>query len=211
MRRSPGRRGAAAGLAAGEGGGVGSDIGVNATHRWCVGPFPYAVDMMVEPALPSNPTASTAMTNDGPASTGAGDPPARDSSPTDPTQSPASSPGVPAVAAAADVALGVNGSRLSPADQALSDSRLRASLSPSRAADFKTCPLLYRLRSIDRIPEAPTPDQLRGTLVHAVLEKLFDEPADDRTPATAAALVTPQWERLLEEEPELANVVPPGD
>ena len=27
------------------------------------------------------------------------------------------------------------------------------SLSPSRAADFKTCPLLYRFRTIDRIPE----------------------------------------------------------
>ena len=29
----------------------------------------------------------------------------------------------------------------------------RPSLSPSRAADFKTCPLLYRFRTIDRIPE----------------------------------------------------------
>src|SRR6266705_4580212 len=44
----------------------------------------------------------------------------------------------------------------------------RPSLSPSRAADFKTCPLLYRFRSIDRLPEQPTADQARGTLVHAV-------------------------------------------
>src|ERR1051326_2678665 len=99
------------------------------------------------------------------------------------------------------------GGRLSPADQALEDSRLRASLSPSRAADFKTCPLLYRLRSIDRIPEAPTTDQARGTLVHAVLEKLFDRPAAERTPATAADLVDPQWRRLVEESPELSEVV----
>jgi len=28
-----------------------------------------------------------------------------------------------------------------------------ATLSPSRAADFKTCPLLYRFRSIDRLPD----------------------------------------------------------
>src|SRR5215472_9967352 len=55
------------------------------------------------------------------------------------------------------------------------------SLSPSRAADFKTCPLLYRFRTIDRIPEPPTPDQARGTLVHAVLERLFDLPAAERT------------------------------
>ncbi|GAB4060869.1 RecB family exonuclease [Catellatospora paridis] len=80
------------------------------------------------------------------------------------------------------------------------------SLSPSRAADFKTCPLLYRFRSIDRIPEQPTPEQVRGTLVHAVLEKLFDSPAAQRTRPVAEEMVTPQWERLVEEQPELATL-----
>src|SRR5439155_25536095 len=56
------------------------------------------------------------------------------------------------------------------------------SLSPSRAADFKTCPLLYRFRTIDRLPERPSIDQARGTLVHAVLERLFDLPPGERTP-----------------------------
>ena len=51
------------------------------------------------------------------------------------------------------------------------------SLSPSRAADFLTCPLLYRFRVVDRLPEAPSQAMARGTLVHAVLERLFDEPA----------------------------------
>jgi len=101
--------------------------------------------------------------------------------------------------------------RESPADIALEDSRRRPSLSPSRAADFKSCPLLYRLRSIDRIPEAPTADQLRGTLVHAVLERLFDLPAEQRTPPTAAELVTPQWDALLEETPELSTVIDEGE
>lgn len=78
------------------------------------------------------------------------------------------------------------------------------SLSPSRAADFKTCPLLYRFRTIDRLPEQPTADQVRGTLVHAVLERLFDLPAVERTPPAATALVEPQWRRLVEEQPELA-------
>ncbi|MDG4766239.1 PD-(D/E)XK nuclease family protein [Solwaraspora sp. WMMD406] len=82
-----------------------------------------------------------------------------------------------------------------------------ATLSPSRAADFKTCPLLYRFRSIDRLPEQPTADQARGTLVHAVLERLFDLPAEQRTPAAAAALVTPVWQRLLAAEPALADVL----
>ncbi|HZZ54267.1 MAG TPA: PD-(D/E)XK nuclease family protein, partial [Trebonia sp.] len=60
-----------------------------------------------------------------------------------------------------------------------------SALSPSRAADFMTCPLLYRFRVIDRIPEPPTTATARGTLVHAVLERLFDRPAGERTPAAA--------------------------
>ncbi|WP_084556587.1 RecB family exonuclease, partial [Couchioplanes caeruleus] len=78
------------------------------------------------------------------------------------------------------------------------------SLSPSRAADFKTCPLLFRFRTVDRLPEQPSRDQVRGTLVHAVLERLFDLPAPDRTPEAAAALVAPQWDRLVAEEPGLS-------
>jgi putative RecB family exonuclease len=84
------------------------------------------------------------------------------------------------------------------------------SLSPSRAADFKTCPLLFRFRTIDKLPEKPTPDQVRGTLVHAVLESLFDLPAAERTPAAAAALVAPSWERLVTQEPALADLFPPA-
>jgi putative RecB family exonuclease len=84
------------------------------------------------------------------------------------------------------------------------------SLSPSRAADFKTCPLLFRFRTIDRLPEKPTPDQVRGTLVHAVLERLFDLPSAERTPESAAALVAPEWERLLGQEPLLAELFAPG-
>jgi putative RecB family exonuclease len=78
------------------------------------------------------------------------------------------------------------------------------SLSPSRAADFMTCPLLYRFRVVDRLPEPPSPAAARGTLVHAVLERLFDEPAAARTPQAARDLLPGQWERLLAEEPELA-------
>lgn len=83
--------------------------------------------------------------------------------------------------------------------------RLR-SLSPSRAADFMTCPLLYRFRTIDRLPEAPSPEATRGTVVHAVLERLFDLPAEQRTPERAATMVTPAWEHLLEIEPQVAEL-----
>jgi putative RecB family exonuclease len=77
------------------------------------------------------------------------------------------------------------------------------SLSPSRAGDFMTCPLLFRFRTIDRLPQAPSPAATRGTVVHAVLERLFELPAAERTPATAQALLRPEWERLLEAEPEV--------
>src|SRR5262249_3764035 len=46
----------------------------------------------------------------------------------------------------------------------------------------------------------------RGTLVHAVLEALFDLPSGDRTPAAAAELVVPQWQRLRAEHEELAEL-----
>ncbi|WP_235561939.1 PD-(D/E)XK nuclease family protein [Marmoricola sp. Leaf446] len=84
------------------------------------------------------------------------------------------------------------------------------SLSPSRAADFRTCPLLYRFRTVDRLPEAPSPEAVRGTVVHKVLEDLFDLPAPQRTPEAALALVGPAWAALLEGEPELAALFPDG-
>ncbi len=80
------------------------------------------------------------------------------------------------------------------------------SLSPSRAADFMTCPLLYRFRTVDRLPEPPSPEATRGTVVHAVLEQLFELPAEQRTPERAAELVRPQWDRLLEIEPAVAEL-----
>ncbi|MEU9603754.1 RecB family exonuclease [Streptomyces sp. NPDC048057] len=80
------------------------------------------------------------------------------------------------------------------------------SLSPSRASDFMQCPLLYRFRVIDRLPEKPSEAATRGTLVHAVLERLFDAPAAERTPPKAKSLVPGQWDRLLEGRPELGEL-----
>ena len=80
------------------------------------------------------------------------------------------------------------------------------SLSPSRAGDFMTCPLLFRFRTIDRLPQAPSSAATRGTVVHGVLERLFDLPAAERTVDAAAALLRPEWERLLAAEPEVAGL-----
>ncbi|WP_457110717.1 RecB family exonuclease [Marmoricola sp. URHA0025 HA25] len=76
-------------------------------------------------------------------------------------------------------------------------------LSPSRAGDFKTCALKYRLRMIDGLHERPSPDALRGTVVHKVLEDLFDLPAPERTPARAGAMVAAAWAGVRELEPEV--------
>jgi putative RecB family exonuclease len=80
-------------------------------------------------------------------------------------------------------------------------------LSPSRASDFKQCPLLYRFRAVDKLPSAPSPAAARGTLVHAVLERLFDLPPEQRTPAAAQSLLGPQWDLLVEQEPDLAAMI----
>src|SRR5687768_17844347 len=81
----------------------------------------------------------------------------------------------------------------------------RPSLSPSRAADFKTCPLLYRFRTIDRLPERKSLAAVRGTPVHSVLEKLYDLPPAARTVEAAQELLTPAWAELRE-EPGVADL-----
>lgn len=84
--------------------------------------------------------------------------------------------------------------------------RVRTALSPSRAGDFQTCPLLFRFRSIDRLPQVPDPTAVRGTLVHSVLEDLFDAGASGRTLEHARSLVPVQWERLRASDEQLAEL-----
>ena len=84
-------------------------------------------------------------------------------------------------------------------------------ISPSRAADFATCPLLYRFRVVDRLPEPVSPQAARGTLVHKVLETLFDLPADQRTPVRARELLAPAWASLVEQDDALAELAAQTD
>lgn len=86
----------------------------------------------------------------------------------------------------------------------------RPALSPSRAGDFKQCPLLYRFRAIDRLPEPRSTAQLRGSLVHAALEQLYGLPAAERVHDTALNLVEPAWEQVVAAEPELADTEHPA-
>lgn len=85
----------------------------------------------------------------------------------------------------------------------------RIALSPSRAADFQQCPLLFRLRTIDKIPTRPAEAAVRGTLVHQVLEDLFEAPQTERTLEFAKQLLQPAWVKVLEQSPDSLYVVQP--
>ena len=84
--------------------------------------------------------------------------------------------------------------------------RRRAALSPSRAKDFKQCPLLFRLRMVDRLDEPGSLATHRGTLVHAVLERLYDLPAGERTVSAALGMLPGLWEAHREGNPAVMGL-----
>ncbi|WP_235931409.1 RecB family exonuclease [Actinomyces respiraculi] len=77
----------------------------------------------------------------------------------------------------------------------------RTALSPSRAKDFLQCPLLFRLRTVDHLPEPGSLATHKGTLVHAVLERLYDLPAPERRPQAALDMLPAQWQAHREHHP----------
>jgi putative RecB family exonuclease len=79
---------------------------------------------------------------------------------------------------------------------------LPTGLSPSKVASFQDCALAFRFSAIDRLPEPPSLPAVRGTLVHAALERLFCLEPDARTPDRAqvcldeahdALRLDPEW------------------
>lgn len=96
-------------------------------------------------------------------------------------------------------------------------------LSPSRASNFKQCPLLFAYTSIYRLPTPPTVAQVQGTLAHACLENLFLHPRAERTVDVALSYLQPAWDTLCgrlqpsdegdrpREDPEaMLALAPPG-
>ena len=74
-------------------------------------------------------------------------------------------------------------------------------LSPSKVSAFTSCPLAFRFSQIEHLPEPPSPPAVKGTLVHAALERLFwHHPAGARTPAAAAVEVERAWHALRDDE-----------
>jgi len=80
------------------------------------------------------------------------------------------------------------------------------SLSPSRANDFKTCPLLYRYKTIDRLPEPPSSDALRGTIVHEALERIYDLPQGTRTIEHAHNFMNAAWTNAIAEDEKVTEL-----
>lgn len=79
-------------------------------------------------------------------------------------------------------------------------------LSASRAKEYERCPLQYRLHVVDRITEPPTRHTALGTLVHSVLEGLFDLPAADRTVESSHDLLAREWARTRETSPQVLDL-----
>ena len=72
-------------------------------------------------------------------------------------------------------------------------------LSPTSASAFKSCPLLFKYRQIDRLAEPGSPGAARGSLVHLVLERLFAQARPDRTLGRARALLEAAWQERRDE------------
>jgi putative RecB family exonuclease len=65
---------------------------------------------------------------------------------------------------------------------------------------------MFRLRVVDKIPEPPSSAATLGTLVHAVLEQLYDLPAPERTAHAAHAMLPTEWQAMCAKRPELAEL-----
>ena len=80
-------------------------------------------------------------------------------------------------------------------------------LSPSRVGDFTNCPMLYKYRVIDQLPESISLDAERGTLVHSILHDLFESVASERNLLKAQSLIDSRWQAQVESKPELGALV----
>ena len=71
--------------------------------------------------------------------------------------------------------------------------RMPARLSPTAASTFQECEQLFLFRNLWRLPEPPSPQLVRGSLVHDVLEKMFDRPVAARTHEALGDMFRDEW------------------
>jgi len=82
---------------------------------------------------------------------------------------------------------------------------LPTSLSPSKVSSFTDCALAFRFSAIDRLPDLPSVPAVRGSLVHAALERLFALDAADRT-VEAALECLAAADEAMQSDPEYADL-----
>lgn len=76
--------------------------------------------------------------------------------------------------------------------------------SPSTVKMYQQCPLKFRYYAIDKIPSKPSIAKEKGTLVHAVLEKLFDSAPQARTYQQATIILEETWQNMIADNKELS-------
>ncbi len=69
-------------------------------------------------------------------------------------------------------------------------------LSPSSASSFRECARRWKFRYVDRLPDPPGEAAVTGTFAHMVLEKLMQEPVENRTVDRAKMLARELWPRM---------------
>jgi len=70
---------------------------------------------------------------------------------------------------------------------------------------------MFRLRTVDRLPEPGSLATHKGTVVHGVLERLYDLPPSERLPQAALELLPGQWASHREKNPEVMDLFEDAD
>ena len=68
------------------------------------------------------------------------------------------------------------------------------------------CPLKFRLSVVDGMPQPPSEAAVKGTVVHLVLEALFELDKQQRTIESALELLPAAWSTTLERERDAAEL-----
>ena len=69
-------------------------------------------------------------------------------------------------------------------------------LSPSSASSYRECARRWKFRYVDRLPDPPGEAAVTGTFAHMVLEKLMQEPVENRTVERAKKLARELWPKM---------------
>lgn len=77
---------------------------------------------------------------------------------------------------------------------------LPKALSPSRLADFQTCPRRYQHASVERIPQPASYATAKGRFVHYIFEQLIKLEGPERTVDAARDFVEPALRHILTAE-----------